>query len=390
MKYLIILACTLPALFSCTATNHRAMAGVTINLPKSPPGHTAIRPNLVLSDEGFKEAASGRKVLAPVRDAAQHKSGKTKTPPRSAHGNLILQYHNRDKTKIIRTNPKLSTDLGNRSVNPAVVLLIDEVMDQHVIDAIHVKSHQTRLIFEKGKGKIRGRTKANQKKSNALYGGSSGKHADSIQLIPENQFSGGILHNVAIVGFNSGEINTSGDQHQQGLFASDGRFENLIINGLDIHTQNKHGITIAGMFSGKIANINLSGGAEITLIPMRIAGDSNFYIASVQKGHGHRRHYKHIDISNVRGGRVNDYRHVENPVVRAKFIKTLNGKKFKIYSDFPVNRLLNAVKKWKRQNPKKGTRERIEFIRATCLMYEENGWAKVLASRYNTASRKQD
>lgn len=381
MKYLIILAFTLPTLFSCAATNHKDMAGVIINLPKSPPGHTAVQPNLVLSDEGFKNASSGQKMLVPVRYAAQQKQSKEKKAARAVNGNLILQYHNRDKTKIIRTNPKVSTDLANRSVNPAVVLLIDKVMDQHVIDAIHIKSHKTRLIFEKDKGKIRGRTPANQKQSNVIYGGVTSKHADSIQLIPENQFSGGILHNVAIVGFNSGEINTTGDKQQQGLFASDGRFENLIINGLDIHTQNKHGITISGMFSGQISNVNLSGDAEITLIPMRIAGDNNFYIASVQKGHGHRQHYKPINISNVRGGRVKDYRYVENPAIRAKFIKTLGGKKFKIYSNFPVNRLLSAVKKWKKDNPKKGTRERVEFIVATCLMYEKNGWTKVLATR---------
>lgn len=86
----------------------------------------------------------------------------------------------------------------------------------------------------------------------------------------------------------------------QGIFATDGLFEQLIITGNKLQPQadNRHTITINGMMSGNISNNtdlagNLLPASKVKLLPLRIGGDANIYIvgfsnASKIKGYDYR------------------------------------------------------------------------------------------------------
>lgn len=108
-------------------------------------------------------------------------------------------------------------------------------------------------------------------------------HRDAIQLIPRQinqtnaQFFGATQSGVII---SNNVIKSNG--HLQGIFASDGLFENLIIENNNIETQSAHEITIGGMLSGEILN----NSANVKLYPLRIGGShpDSFYVSTFTGG----------------------------------------------------------------------------------------------------------
>lgn len=109
-------------------------------------------------------------------------------------------------------------------------------------------------------------------------------HRDAIQLIPYSgdvsQFAGVTMRNIIING-NS----IASDAALQGIFASDGSFQNLHITNNSIQTAGAHTISISGMLSGTIdGNTDLQGellpADAITLYPLRIGGGANIYVMS--------------------------------------------------------------------------------------------------------------
>ncbi len=118
-------------------------------------------------------------------------------------------------------------------------------------------------------------------------------HRDAIQLVPYagnySQFYGMAMRNVIING------NTiSSTAALQGIFATDGVFQNLQITNNSIETAGKHTISISGMLSGKIdGNTDLQGNLltadKITLYPLRIGGAANIYVMSFRNARGVKR-----------------------------------------------------------------------------------------------------
>jgi len=108
-------------------------------------------------------------------------------------------------------------------------------------------------------------------------------HRDAIQLIPRiknqtnAQFFGATQRDVIIA---NNTITSNGSL--QGVFASDGLFENLVIENNNIQTQSAHEITIGGLLSGEILNNN----ATVKLYPLRIGGShpQSFYVSSFAGG----------------------------------------------------------------------------------------------------------
>ena len=115
-------------------------------------------------------------------------------------------------------------------------------------------------------------------------------HRDAIQLAPYagdvSQFAGVTMRNVIING------NTiASDGALQGIFATDGTFQNLNITNNSIQTEGAHTISISGMLSGKIeGNTDLQGKSlpanNITLYPLRIGGGANIYVMSFRNAEG--------------------------------------------------------------------------------------------------------
>lgn len=115
-------------------------------------------------------------------------------------------------------------------------------------------------------------------------------HRDAIQLIPYSrvisQLAGMTMRNVTI---NGNTIVSMGAL--QGVFATDGTFQNLHITNNSIQIGGAHVISISGMLSGKIeGNTNLQGdllSAESTrLYPLRIGGGANIYVMSFHNASG--------------------------------------------------------------------------------------------------------
>lgn len=108
-------------------------------------------------------------------------------------------------------------------------------------------------------------------------------HRDAIQLIPRvkhqtnSQFFGATQTSV-IVSDNTIDSNGS----LQGIFASDGLFEDLIIENNKVSTRSRHEIAIGGMLYGRIANNT----ALVTLYPLRIGGShkDSFYVSTFTGG----------------------------------------------------------------------------------------------------------
>lgn len=101
-------------------------------------------------------------------------------------------------------------------------------------------------------------------------------HRDGIQLIPAKEqmqggYAGAKLKNVTI---ENNEITSNGVL--QGIFASDGLFENLKIKGNTIQTNGQHFIQINGFLSGEIRGNKDTNNDPVTAVlsPLRIGGGS--------------------------------------------------------------------------------------------------------------------
>ena len=167
-------------------------------------------------------------------------------------------------------------------------------------------------------------------------------HRDAIQLIPyaggNSQFSGAAMRNIII---NGNVIESSASL--QGIFASDGVFQNLQITNNSIDVAGAHTISISGMLSGKIdGNTDLQGrllpAEKIRLYPLRIGGGANIYVMSfyneigVQKGDADYYAYETIkghqpiDDRRTRKERRNAsyWKHVNLPALQALFNQTMD------------------------------------------------------------------
>jgi len=127
-------------------------------------------------------------------------------------------------------------------------------------------------------------------------------HRDAIQIIPPikngvgryvgSSLYGGVIDNNIIE--STGKL--------QGIFASDGMFENLTITNNKIDIKGEHEITIAGLMYGKIEN-NTNGEGEpskVDLYPLRLGGGiHNFNVLS----------FTDMEYGTIKGdGLVNDIR----------------------------------------------------------------------------------
>jgi hypothetical protein len=115
-------------------------------------------------------------------------------------------------------------------------------------------------------------------------------HRDGIQLIPisrdVSQLAGMTMRHVLING-NS----ISSEAALQGVFASDGTFQDLRITNNSLDVGGTHTISINGMLSGKIENnTDLKNRPlpkeKITLYPLRIGGGANIYVMSFKNPRG--------------------------------------------------------------------------------------------------------
>ncbi len=112
-------------------------------------------------------------------------------------------------------------------------------------------------------------------------------HRDAIQLIPSDrnitkynsQFAGAKLKNITIKDI---KINSKGAL--QGLFASDGSFENIHMENITVQTNSAHQIAILGLLSGTLDLASPNGKPiHVNLLPLRLAGGNNIYINSFSR-----------------------------------------------------------------------------------------------------------
>ena len=115
-------------------------------------------------------------------------------------------------------------------------------------------------------------------------------HRDAIQLIPISkeisQLAGMTMRHVLI---NGNQIYS--DAALQGIFASDGTFQDLTISNNSLQVGGTHTISINGMLSGTIDNNTdfknrLLPKDKITLYPLRIGGGANIYVMSFKNPQG--------------------------------------------------------------------------------------------------------
>ena len=112
-------------------------------------------------------------------------------------------------------------------------------------------------------------------------------HRDAIQLIPSDrsisrynsQFAGAKLHDIVIKNIT---VNSQGSL--QGIFASDGAFENIHFENITVQTASAHEIAILGLLSGTLDLSSSNGKAiHVNLLPLRLAGGRNIYINSFSR-----------------------------------------------------------------------------------------------------------
>ncbi len=112
-------------------------------------------------------------------------------------------------------------------------------------------------------------------------------HRDAIQLIPadrsitryNSQFAGAKLKNITIK-----NISIRSKGALQGLFASDGSFENIHMENITVQTNSAHQIAILGLLSGTLDLASPNGEPiHVNLLPLRLAGGTNIYINSFSR-----------------------------------------------------------------------------------------------------------
>jgi len=125
-------------------------------------------------------------------------------------------------------------------------------------------------------------------------------HRDAIQLIPSDrsisrynsQFAAAKLKNITIKNVT---IRSKGGL--QGLFASDGAFENIHMQNIAIQTNSAHQIAILGLLSGTLDISNKVGKPiHVNLLPLRLAGGNNLYIIGFSRSSSYQ--YKVIKTNN--------------------------------------------------------------------------------------------
>jgi len=139
-------------------------------------------------------------------------------------------------------------------------------------------------------------------------------HSDFIQLIPTKsylRYFGEISENVKIT-----NCSLYSDGSMQGIFSSDGAYRNLEISNVRITTKSEHDVSICGLLSGTIMDVNNRRGtkpARVFLDNMRIGGGekSGFYITSF-KNHQYEEIKTCQRIEDQRGAKWRDAVYVDN------------------------------------------------------------------------------
>jgi len=125
-------------------------------------------------------------------------------------------------------------------------------------------------------------------------------HRDAIQLIPvdrsisrhNSQFAAAKLTNITIK-----DVTIRSKGSLQGLFASDGAFENIHMQNIAIQTNSEHQIAILGLLSGTLDISNKTGEPiHVNLLPLRLAGGNNIYITHFSSSSSYQ--YGTIDTKN--------------------------------------------------------------------------------------------
>ena len=155
-------------------------------------------------------------------------------------------------------------------------------------------------------------------------------HRDAIQLIPISkdisQLAGMTMKHVLI---NGNKIYS--DAALQGIFASDGTFQDLTISNNSLQVGGTHTISINGLLSGTIDNNTdlknqLLTKDKITLYPLRIGGGANIYVMSfknpqgLQAGDANYYAYEKIQGSQA----ITDLRHVKPQKYGASYWKNVD------------------------------------------------------------------
>lgn len=124
----------------------------------------------------------------------------------------------------------------------------------------------------------------------------SAGHVDGVQVIPNDQFAGGMLENVVVA-----ENKILSTANLQGIFASDGLFKNLQVSDNVINTTSPHYIAFNGVISGTFTNNKDRLGRKVLadLRPLRLGGGHNIWVLSTKETE-----YRYQKVS----GDVNDLR----------------------------------------------------------------------------------
>jgi hypothetical protein len=125
-------------------------------------------------------------------------------------------------------------------------------------------------------------------------------HRDAIQLIPvdrsisrhNSQFAAAKLKNITIK-----DVTIRSKGSLQGLFASDGAFEDIHMQNISIQTNSEHQIAILGLLSGTLDVSDKAGEPiHVNLLPLRLAGGNNIYITHFSSSSSYQ--YEAIDTKN--------------------------------------------------------------------------------------------
>ena len=175
-------------------------------------------------------------------------------------------------------------------------------------------------------------------------------HRDAFQLIPQepdtisqswSQFAGAKLSNITLENIS---IHSKGSL--QGVFSSDGAFENVHFKNISVDTQSAHQIAILGMLSGTLdLTTALGDPVEVNLLPLRLGGGRNIYIQSFSSESSYQ--YRDIDTG------------TSNAIVKDN--RQLQTKRGKYYRDFNMDNFIMLIK----SEPKNNLSEFLDHIESS-------------------------
>lgn len=226
------------------------------------------------------------------------------TPP--ANGSTINQAFIRDCIKIMASN------IGLKGIT-----VIDGIFDTPFPAAF---DHKVQRI-------------------NALVGGARPAlkpykvlaHRDAFQLIPQDrtispawsQFAGAMLKDISLQ-----NIRVQSQGSLQGIFSSDGSFQNLQLRDISVTTQSAHGVAILGLMSGTLDLSNTDGSPQhVELLPLRLGGYRNNYVI----GFSARSSYQYGQVSNGNSNAV---------IKDNRQKKTKTGK---YYTNFDMDKFIRLI-----------------------------------------------